>query len=599
MKKILFLICFLISFALKSQTLPGVKVPIGNAPGDTAVLYNQTVFDYLKRVILLKGNSATSKGKFWGFNRGGTGTQIIPVIRDSIYGAAGSSIYFKQDNQNPTYGANLVTNGTFTGGLTGWTSTGWTASANTALHTPGNTNALSQSISGTVITAPYQLTVTVSGRTAGSFTVSLGGYTSAAISANGTSVIPLHNTLSGTQTLAFTPTSTFDGALDGVELRIFVAAIPVAVFGTTAEMRPTAAGFFMGLNSGRFATGGGNFGNGDNALSMLTSGINNTATAQGALEKLTIGIDNTATSFFALRNLKDGSYNTATGDFAGYSNVSGNLNDYDGSNSGYFHTGDNACLKGAFSGNSLTTFTAPTFYGSLSGRRMRTGNNGIIVGNDGAGVIADLVTHFTNATNFIYIGDNTAASANGVTNEYVFGHNMVGQGANTQVYGNGSMVSTYLMGKIAIGIGYTPTAKLHLPAGLSTAGNAALKLTSGSDLSVPEAGAFSYNGTEIKFANTAAATAGRVELIARVLKNSATIDFASTSAASSADATVTVTGAAVGDVVSVGLPASPDANSCFTGWVSATNTVTIRFNNYSVSPIDPASGTYNVIVTKY
>jgi hypothetical protein len=81
------------------------------------------------------------------------------------------------------------------------------------------------------------------------------------------------------------------------------------------------------------------------------------------------------------------------------------------------------------------------------------------------------------------------------------------------------------------------------------------------------------------------------------LKGSATLDFGSTSAQTSADLTITVTGAAVGDIVIVGNP-SADANSCYTAWVSATNTVTVRFNNYSSGSIDPASGTFKVYVIK-
>jgi len=64
--------------------------------------------------------------------------------------------------------------------------------------------------------------------------------------------------------------------------------------------------------------------------------------------------------------------------------------------------------------------------------------------------------------------------------------------------------------------------------------------------------------------------------------------------------TVTVTGAATGDVVSLGIPVSSnDANSNYSAWVSAANTVTIRFNNYSSVGINPSNGTYRVSVLKY
>jgi hypothetical protein len=84
------------------------------------------------------------------------------------------------------------------------------------------------------------------------------------------------------------------------------------------------------------------------------------------------------------------------------------------------------------------------------------------------------------------------------------------------------------------------------------------------------------------------------------LTGSATLDFGSTAAQTSSDLTITVTGAADGDVVSLGVPnASVNANTNYTAWVSAANTVTVRFNNYSSAAVDPASGTFKVFVTKF
>lgn len=47
--------------------------------------------------------------------------------------------------------------------------------------------------------------------------------------------------------------------------------------------------------------------------------------------------------------------------------------------------------------------------------------------------------------------------------------------------------------------GGTATAFVHLPAGTATAGTAPLKLTSGTNMTTPEAGAFEYNGTSLFF----------------------------------------------------------------------------------------------------
>ncbi len=77
------------------------------------------------------------------------------------------------------------------------------------------------------------------------------------------------------------------------------------------------------------------------------------------------------------------------------------------------------------------------------------------------------------------------------------------------------------------------------------------------------------------------------------------INFPGTASGASSDFPVTIAGATDGDIVSLGVPQiSTSPNSCFTAWVSAPNTVTIRFNNYSAAAIDPASGNFKVKVIK-
>lgn len=88
--------------------------------------------------------------------------------------------------------------------------------------------------------------------------------------------------------------------------------------------------------------------------------------------------------------------------------------------------------------------------------------------------------------------------------------------------------------------------------------------------------------------------------IPTTLSATATLDFGSTVAGGSTDLTITVTGAAVGDVVAIGVPnASVPAGGTFFGWVSAADTVTIRYSDNSlVTVYDPASGIFKVIVFK-
>lgn len=84
-----------------------------------------------------------------------------------------------------------------------------------------------------------------------------------------------------------------------------------------------------------------------------------------------------------------------------------------------------------------------------------------------------------------------------------------------------------------------------------------------------------------------------------ILSATATLDFASISANSNASLTMTVTGAKVGDAVFVGLPSAFNADLIAVGFVSATNTVTIRVHNTSSGSVDPASGTFRATVFNY
>ena len=90
--------------------------------------------------------------------------------------------------------------------------------------------------------------------------------------------------------------------------------------------------------------------------------------------------------------------------------------------------------------------------------------------------------------------------------------------------------------------------------------------------------------------------AGSGATVTKILTATASLDFPSISAASQADLTITVTGAATGDEVIMSLPAAPTAGLVFNAFVSATNTVTIRASNITGSPINPAAASFGVIV---
>lgn len=83
-----------------------------------------------------------------------------------------------------------------------------------------------------------------------------------------------------------------------------------------------------------------------------------------------------------------------------------------------------------------------------------------------------------------------------------------------------------------------------------------------------------------------------------ILTDTAVLDFPNLLAFTSADLTVTVTGAAVGDSVALGPPATIEAGLLWCGWVSAADTVSVRVYNLTGIAVNPASATWRVTVFK-
>lgn len=175
-------------------------------------------------------------------------------------------------------------------------------------------------------------------------------------------------------------------------------------------------------------------------------------------------------------------------------------------------------------------------------------------------------------------------------------------GAGLRCVGAMSVTTTMSVGStctfaasVRIGSATAPTALLHLAAGTTEASTAPLKFTSGTNMTTAEAGAMEYDGTNLFFTPTGTTR----NKIVTALTGSATLDFPNTLAQTDSDLTITVTGAADGDPVDVGMPnGSTLAGSTYTGWVSSANTVTVRFSVYGLTAKDPASGTFKVTVFK-
>jgi len=220
--------------------------------------YTIVIYD----ACLVEGNDLMTNGDF---SDGSTGWSASAPFQFSV--AAGeATIEF-----DPLQGSNLVTNGDFSGGGAGWTATNWVIAAG-ATHTPGNISALSRSVT---ISAPppapnymvWWIQVTMSGRTAGSLTLSLGNAIAGTYQDNGSWCVRVAPTIGGSITLMFTPTSNFDGTIDDIQVyeRTQADLDGVTIYNTTNPLI-TAANYSASFDI--TALTGGSLGAGFSVLGM-------------------------------------------------------------------------------------------------------------------------------------------------------------------------------------------------------------------------------------------------------------------------------------------------------------------------------------------
>lgn len=158
-------------------------------------------------------------------------------------------------------------------------------------------------------------------------------------------------------------------------------------------------------------------------------------------------------------------------------------------------------------------------------------------------------------------------------------------------------ITTYPIGT-SVGPGGTLKAVLTIDDGAAggTPPYAALGFVASLLVTIPVPGTIEYNGTNF-YATPSGSDVTNRHQIATILINTATLDYDLTAVASE-DKTITVTGAAVGDSVAIGVPnGSVTADTLFWGWVSAGNTVTIRAMRTAGTP-NPGSGTFKATVIK-
>lgn len=143
-----------------------------------------------------------------------------------------------------------------------------------------------------------------------------------------------------------------------------------------------------------------------------------------------------------------------------------------------------------------------------------------------------------------------------------------------------------------VGIGMNgPTATLDIKAGTSSANSAPLKLTAGTNLSTPEAGAVEYDGSKLYFTPS---TTRKVLMTG--LTATASLNFPNITAGNTTELTVTVPGATVGSSCSCAPNSTIENGLQWSCYVSAANTVVVRVSNVSGVAINPVTKNWRVTV---
>jgi hypothetical protein len=320
---------------------------------------------------------------------------------------------------------------------------------------------------------------------------------------------------------------------------------------------------------------------GSSALAAATTGGSNVAIGRSAFAALTTGSSNVGIGAGTVGDdVTTGADNVFIGDASGTNLSTAHTGSvFVGSSAGGNATGAGASGNHSI-GIGLQAGTRLFGYQNISiGRR----SGGQSSGGDISG------------NNNILIGAGAAPPANASSDQITFWVNAtssgtVGYNALTRFTGGGWLIN-YTTSAVT-----TQTASAALEVNGTTGGFLPPRMATAqrNAISSPATGLNLYNTTtSTNDVNTGAGWYQQPN----GLTGSGTLDFPNTLAFTSSDLTITVTGAAVGDIVILGTPVQ-GANSTFTAFVSATNTVSVRMNNYSALAIDPASAAFKVYVIK-
>lgn len=331
---------------------------------------------------------------------------------------------------------------------TGWTGTSFSTGYT---HTSGSGTTIIQDTNSVVDLSMYVVSYTISNRTTGSVSISVGGLSKLNVAQNTTNA-SFSGIVTDSSPLTITPSSTFNGKII-VSLKALTPSVSISKFlrsnGSIGnEFRYSTSGsLFIGAGSGEYnLTGTNNTFIGDSSGYLNVKGFENTFLGTETGRNSTKDANTFIGSLSGYSNT-EGFENSFLGARSGYSNTTGSSNVFLGYSSGYFNTtGIYNSFLGDSAGYLNISSSGNTFLGSSAGYSHTSAGDNTFIGS---------FCGYSSVSGYgnIFVGASTNGLTDSDINSIIIGTAVTGLGTNTTVIGTVDTTSTTLGGAVSIQTG--------------------------------------------------------------------------------------------------------------------------------------------------